>query len=413
MGEFLTLKSASEALKSFLQAVGIQKIAVDEVNTTQSLGRVLGVDIASTQDLPLFSRSTVDGYVVHASDTFGASDGLPAYLVIRGEIRMGDNAQFNLELGETFIIHTGGMLPGTADAVVMIENSQSVNDHVVEIRKSVAVGENVIGTGEELKKGELILAEGDLIHPVDISCLMTLGIIKVVTRRKPIIGIISSGDEIVDPVEEVALGKVRDSNSSLLAALVSEWGGNPKNYGFSPDHYDDLYFLAEKAYQECDCIVFTAGSSVSSRDITEKVISALGPPGIIVHGVNIKPGKPTILAVCLNKPVLGLPGNPGSAFVTAHLFLKPLIHHLLKRKERIINRVKAKSSTNLASKAGRDDWIPVKLENNNGEFTAIPVFGKSNFIFSLVKSDGLIHIPAEKTGITKGEIVDVELIRVG
>ena len=413
MGEFLNLKSSSEALEIFLNSVGNSTIEHEEISTSQGLGRVNAENIYAPQDLPLYPKSTVDGYVVRSRDTFGASDSLPAYLTFRGEIRMGENVEFDLISGDTYLIHTGGMLPRQADAVVMIENSQLVNDRVVEIRKSAAVGENVIAYGEELSKGELILSEGETFHPVDLGCLLSIGIQKVKLIKKPIVGIISSGDEIVDPAIEVPFGKVRDVNSSLLAALIIGWGGQPINYGISLDKYDDLMNFAEKAHKECNVVVFTAGSSVSSRDITEKVISSLGLPGILVHGVNIKPGKPTILAYCSKKPVLGLPGNPGSAFVTANIFLRPLLFHLQKRKTKTFNHVKAISITNLASQTGREDWVPVRLEKKNDLFNATPVFGRSNFIFSLVKADGMIYIPSEKTGIAKGEIVDVELIRAG
>jgi molybdopterin molybdotransferase len=415
MPEFIDLLPPQEALEKFLAQLRFQP-AGEEIDSRLARGRVVLQDVFAPHSLPTFNRSTVDGYAVRSGDTHGASDSMPAYLELVGEIRMGQEADFSLSPARCGLIHTGGMLPEGADAVVMLENTQVARPGEIEILRSAAVGENVIKVGEDIQQGEVVVPPGKILGAADIGGLLAMGITRVQVAKRPIVGIISSGDEVVPPETDIKTGQIRDINSYTLAALVEKAGATPRNYGILPDEEAPLRSATEKAVLECDLVVITAGSSASNRDLTARVIDSLGGPGVIVHGVNVRPGKPTILAANhlpggdRIKPVIGLPGNPVSALVIATLFVEPLIDFLSGIKdERVRPMVQAKVTINLSSSAGREDWVPVKLAQAGGNFSAEPIFGKSNLIFTLSRADGLLHIPAHSTGINAGEIVHVRL----
>ncbi len=410
MPEFLELLPPPEALSRLLAHVPASA-ETEMVDTAQALGRVTASVVIAPHPLPAFPRATVDGYAVRASDTFGASDSLPAYLEVVGEVPMGAAVDFILAPGQCALIHTGGMLPGGADAVVMVEHTQSARPGEVEVLRAVAVGENVLKVGEDVAAGEVVIHPGVRLRPAEIGGLMALGLTRVLVTRQPRLGIISSGDEVVAPEVAPAPGQVRDVNAYTLSALVQETGGVPLRYGIVPDREDALRAVAGKALAECQAVVITAGSSASTRDLTAKVINDLGKPGVLVHGVNVRPGKPTILAVCDGKAVIGLPGNPVSALVIATLFVKPLIERLLGlQAERPRPSRLARLRLNLPSQAGREDWIAVRLLSTPDGYQAEPIFSKSNLIFSLARADGLVRIPADATGLAAGEMVEVLLM---
>ena len=399
-----------DALRRFLDQLDVNPIS-EQIAAAEALGRVLAADVTAPHPLPPFIRSTVDGFAVRARDTHGASASLPAYLVNVGEVRMGAHAALSLASGECAVIHTGGMLPENADAVVMVEDTQAAAGADVEIYRAVASGDNVLQVGEDVRTGELVLRRGAIIRPAEIGGLMALGCTNVSVSRKPRVAILSSGDEVVSPFDTPGPGQVRDVNSYALQALVRNLGGEPVLYGVLPDRIEAFRTTAMRALNDTDMVVFTAGSSVSVRDLTAQVIDEMGEPGVLVHGVSVRPGKPTILAVCSGKPVIGLPGNPVSALVISRLFVRPVIERMLGLPgERPIVRLSAKLTTNLSSLAGREDWVAVKLiETENGTL-ADPVFGKSNLIFTLARADGLIRIPAAANGIAAGTMVEVEAL---
>jgi molybdopterin molybdotransferase len=365
---------------------------------------------------------------------------------------MGDMPESKLGQGHCMTIHTGGMLPEGADAVVMLEYTQTTlgsglrpdpNDMTeIEIFKSVAVGENVIAVGEDVAQGQVVQPKGSLMRPAEIGGLMALGITQVRVSKKVRVGLISSGDEVVLPSRSPRPGQVRDVNSYTLAALVTKSGGEPVLYGIVGDTFDALKKVAAEALVECDVVVITAGSSASTRDMTANVIDQLGEPGVLVHGLNTRPGKPTILGVCDGKAVIGLPGNPVSALVNGYLLVVPLIERLLGQTPRPKAVVQARLTVNLPSQAGREDWWPVRLlrpERSDSEgdvqskggtladkrpsttpslrsgsaqdvYDADPIFGKSNLIFTLAAADGLLRIPPDATGLSAGEMVEVVLL---
>ena len=398
--------AAFYALKPMLPpSVGAEVVA-----TTDTLGRVTAEDILSPEDLPAFARSTMDGYSVRSRDTFGASEGLPAYLDLVGEVPMGVESSVRLSVGQAATAYTGGMLAHGADAVVMVERTQTLDDTAIEVLRAVAPGENVVQIGEDVRKGEPILAKGSVIRPQDIGGMLALGITSIAVNRKPIVGIVSTGDELVPPDEKISPGQIRDINSYTISALVEQSGGKSLRIALVSDDFEAQRQAAVEGLDSCDALVFSAGSSVSSRDLTADVLSSLGEPGVIVHGISIKPGKPTVVGAVDGKPLFGLPGNPVSAMVVFDLLVRPTIYHLSGCKTvPPQSTARATLSRDIPSVAGREDYVPVRLVGDEDHVSAEPVFGKSNLIYTLVKSDGIVKVPLDKSGLYAGEVVDVRL----
>lgn len=441
MPEFLRLLPPDEARALLLSHLSGPKTESESINTIDALSRVTAEDIIAPHPLPEFPRSTVDGYAVRARDTFGAADSQPAYLTLVGEVPMGATASFAIQSGQCALIHTGGAMPAGSDSAVMLEHAQgirrgecqasedvnkssSLNSGIseatgeIEILRAAAEGENVIRVGEDVSEGTVVLPKGRRLRPAEIGGLMALGITSLRVVKKVRVGLISSGDEVIDPGLRPKRGQVRDVNAYTLASLVTMAGGESVFYGIVPDKKLALKDAAVVALTNCEIVTITAGSSASTRDMTAEVISSLGKPGVLVHGINTRPGKPTILAICDGKAVIGLPGNPVSALVNGYLFLVPVIEKLLGLAlDKPRPSVMAHLTVNIPSQAGREDWIPVKLHparsgNVGGDnvLDAEPIFGKSNLIFTLAAADGLLRIPPEVTGLGTGDLVNVLLI---
>jgi len=411
MPEFLHLISPSEALEKILDTLPQSWAADSEiVSTYEAHGRILAERVSAPHPLPPFPRSTVDGYAVQAKDTFGASGALPAYLRLIGEILMGKAPTLEVHPGETAQVHTGGTIPDGANAVVMLEDTQLIDSDEIEVHRAAGVGQNILMEGEDVQQGDVVLEPGTLLRPQEIGGLLALGMTSVSVAASPQVGILSSGDEVVPPEMEPGPAQVRDINSHTLSVLIERLGGKPILRGIIPDQRDTLFEAVKLSHQEDDLIVITAGSSVSARDITGDVIQSLGKPGVLVHGISIKPGKPTILAIADDIPLIGLPGNPVSALVVGALILAPLIRRFLGvRRVLPIPQVPARLSVNVVSQSGREDFLPVRLQNSGEGYIAEPVFGRSNLIFTLVRADGLIHIPSSATGLSAGTEVMVTL----
>ncbi|HEY4687765.1 MAG TPA: gephyrin-like molybdotransferase Glp [Anaerolineae bacterium] len=409
MPELFTVLTPSAAIQKLFDQLP-SSVGADVVPLHEALDRVIAESPVAPEALPAFPRSAMDGYAVRAADTFGASESLPAYLTVIGESPMGKAPAFEIGKGQAAIIHTGGMLPKGADGVVMIERTQKARENEIEVLRAIAVGENVIQIGEDVKAGEALLSAGHRLRPQDLGGLAAAGITQVRVARRPRVAILATGDEVVRADIEPAPGQVRDVNTHSIAGLVQRAGGIPIPCGIVPDDFDALYHAARAALDGSNALVLSAGSSVSVRDMTSQVIDRLGIPGVLVHGVSIKPGKPTILAVCDGKPVFGLPGNPVSALVVADLFITPTLWHMQVLAQPTIHRsVRARLARNIASTPGREDYVQVKLVERGGELWAEPVLGKSNLIFTLVKADGLMVVPLDANGVQEGEMVEVRV----
>ncbi|MCA1645044.1 MAG: molybdopterin molybdenumtransferase MoeA [Chloroflexi bacterium] len=407
--ELFNVRTPAHALRVLLATLPKRDVA-QLVPTRAALDRVLAEDLCSPADLPSFRRSTMDGFAVRAADTFGATEGLPAYLELVDEVLMGQAPTRSLGSGECARIATGGMLPDGSDAVVMVEQTQEAAPTTIEAVRAVAPGENVVQVGEDVRTGDRILPRGHTLRPQDLGGLVAMGITAVRVAERLRVAIVSGGDELVDPEQTPAPGQIRDINSYTLAALVTRGGHQPVLAGVFPDEYPALQNAAHEALAESDVLILSAGSSVSARDMTAQVIGSLGEPGVLVHGVSLKPGKPTILAVCGGKAVFGLPGNPVSCMVTYDLFVAPTLAYLSGAATPPRRSVTARLTRNIASAAGREDYVQVRLAPRaGGGLDAEPIFGKSNLIFTLVRADGMLKIPLDMGGLTAGTDVEVVL----
>ncbi|MEZ4861262.1 MAG: molybdopterin molybdotransferase MoeA [Caldilineaceae bacterium] len=408
MTELFNVQTPATAWHLFQQHF-TPKIRTERIATVDARQRILAAPIISPQDLPDFQRSTVDGYAVNAADTYGATPTLPAFLDLVGEVPMGQASVLRLGMGEAALVHTGGMLPADANAVVMVENTQKVDVSSIEVMKPVAEGENVIQIGEDVRAGATVLTPGRRLRPQDLGGLLALGITEVAVAIPPRVAILSTGDEVIPPEQKPAPGQIRDINSYSLAALAQGAGAAAVHYGIIPDNRAALTQAAQRAHAECDIVVLSAGSSVSYRDMSVAVIAELGAPGVLVHGVSVRPGKPTILAVCDGKPVFGLPGNPVSAMVIFDLFVTPTIYALLGAAQPRPPQLQARLARNVASTTGREDYVQVRLEEREDGLWAVPVLGKSNLIYTLVNAEGMIKVPLDSNGIAQGSWVTVYL----
>jgi molybdopterin molybdotransferase len=384
------------------------KWQIERVSLTEALGRRLAADVFSREEVPGFTRSTVDGFALRAEETFGATETLPACFELMGEIQIGVVPEISLSAGQAARISTGGMLPPGANAVVMLEHTELLDPESLAVIRPVAPGENLVFQGEDVAGGSQVLTAGHRLRPQDLGLLAAVGITAVPVRLPMKVGIISTGNELVMPENEPLFGQVRDINSYVLSGLVQESGGLPLLFGIARDDPDAILALAEKALSLCDLVLISGGSSVGSRDYTVQVLKSLGTPGILFHGVSLKPGKPTLAAVAGDRLVFGLPGHPVSVMVVFDLLIKPLLSLGEYGQERH-PAVRAKMTRSLASGAGREEHIRVRLIERDGELWADPVLGKSGLISTMVKAQGTVVIPLEAEGLSMGQEVGVHL----
>jgi len=412
--------SREEAQKTLAQHLTITPPVFEELAISLSLGRIVAEEILSPEDLPQFDRSTMDGFAVRSADTFGAAESRPALVTVVGAIAMGTMPDRALLKGETMKIATGGALPKGADAVVMLEQTQAVDALQVEVVKPVAPLENVVQAGDDMKKGEAILGRGHRMRPQDIGALAGVGIMRVRVFEKPRVAIINTGNEVVPADTAPAPGQVRDINSYNLEGLIAQTGGIPVFRGIIADDYERLRETLEAAVQDCDLVLMTGGSSVGTADLTAKVINELGRPGVLVHGVSIKPGKPIIIGVlntsARHVPVFGLPGHPAAVSICFDVFVRPVLARMTGEVPLpaladvpAYRSVKAKLARSIASSPGREDHVRVTLEKKDDGLWARPVFGASGLISTLVKAVGTVVVPVNKIGIEVGEEVEVRL----
>lgn len=378
----------------------------ETISYTEAVGRVLAEDICASEYVPAFDRSTVDGFAVHAKDTFGCSDSIPAILQNTQEILMGQAAGFTLEEGYCAPIPTGGELPRGADAVQMVEYTEDYKDGTTGILKPAAPGHNVILKGDDVYPGKPVLSAGRKLTPQDIGALAAMGIVKVNVVRRLRAAILSTGDELVSPEKSPGPGQIRDVNSSLLAALMTRLGATPVLYGIIPDQEVLLNQRVKEAAGECDLVLLSGGSSVGVKDAACRVIEAQGE--ILFHGIAMKPGKPTIFGKIGSCPVIGLPGHPVAAFFITHIFVRRLLAQLGGYPLREIP-VMAHLSESVEANHGRAQYNGVFLEEKDGRMTAHPIRGKSGLITTLAGSDGYFCIPRDCEGLPAGAKVPVTL----
>jgi len=381
----------------------------EAVPLESALGRTLAAPVTSAEYIPGFHRSTVDGYAVRAADSFGCSEAIPAIFALQGQIAMGEAAASPLQAGACFYVPTGGAIPEGADAVVMIEHTEDYRDGTVGIIKPAAPGENLIYKGDDVCPGQEVFPAGHRLSAKDIGALAAMGAAYVEVCRKPRVGILSTGDELI-PVEAVPQGgQIRDLNTSMLAALVTQAGGEAVCYGIIRDEKAILSSAMQRAVEECDMVLVSGGSSVGLKDATAEVIAAHGE--VLFHGIAMKPGKPTILGRMRGKPVWGLPGHPVAAFFVAHIFVRPLLAKLMGCTVKNYT-IPARLTEPVSANHGRAQYSGVKLTLCEGEWLAQPIRGKSGLITTLAAADGYFCIPRDREGAAAGETIRVTLFQL-
>lgn len=406
MKEFFKVAQLSDVLSL---RKGYDPVGIETVPTGDCLERVLAQEVTSDVDIPGFMRSTMDGYAIKAASTFGASESSPAFLTVDGTVAMGKAPEFSINMGQAARIATGGMLPAGADSVVMLEHTDAVTESAIEVFKSVAPGQNVIEKGEDLQKQEVVLSPGRRVRPQEMGLIAAAGHQSVQVYKKPVVGIISTGDEVV-PIDQIpVMGQIRDINSFTLAGLVARAGGIPVTYGIVKDSAADLEEKCMAALAASDMVLISGGSSVGARDLSIDVMERLPDADILVHGISISPGKPTILAKSGSKILWGLPGHAVSAMVVFLIVVRPFIRRLAGRayEDTPESHLTARLTRNLASVQGRVDYVRVRLIQKDGQIWADPVLGKSGLIRTMVEADGLIAVDLNLEGLEKDAQVRV------
>ena len=400
MSYFLTTVPVEVAVSS-ARSIGVLMPA-EEVPLATAHGRILAADIAADIDIPGFNRSSVDGYAVRSRDTIGASESLPTLLHLAGMVAMGGDASDFLQPDSCIYVPTGGALPQGADAMVMVEYTEKIGDDVL-IRRPVAQGENIVLRGEDFSAGSPALFSGTRLSPREAGALAAMGRGTVPVYRKPRVGVISTGNELV-PVGDIPAGsQVRDINSWMCGAFLESQGCIPDFYGICRDDREALRSMLIAALHHCDAVLISGGSSKDDRDMTADLIRESGE--VLHHGIALSPGKPTIIGRVARKPVIGLPGHPASAYVVLLVIVQPLLTVMTGERERRLATMRALLAENIPSARGRDEYVRVRLEGT----TARPEFGKSGLINTLVRSDGLVRVPSGTEGFEEGEEVEVIL----
>ena len=393
----LHVKTPEEVL-ALIESEFVPVAETELVSLGTAMGRILAEDIAATEYVPDFDRSTVDGYAVRARDTFGCSDAIPAILPVQGEVFMGEGAEFALNPEECVAVPTGGAVPKGADSVVMIEFTEDYGDGTIGVGKAVAPGQNMIFRGDDVFPGKVILKKGRVLSSQDIGALAAIGRVQVPVVKKLTVGVISTGDELVPPEVTPAPGQVRDVNSPMLEAMLGAFGVNVVNYGIVIDNEAQLREMVEKAVAECDTVLLSGGSSVGVKDAACRIIESMG--SLLLHGIAIKPGKPTILGKTGRKALVGLPGHPVAAYFITRLFVLPLLSRLMDKKQESYT-VTAKVTENIGANHGRAQYQCCRLERKDGELFASPIRGKSGLITTLAGADGYFCIDRDCEGLPK------------
>ena len=378
----------------------------ESVPLSAAMGRVLSEPITAQEYVPDFDRSTVDGYACRAADTFGCSDAIPAILNLAGEVLMGQGADFALSRDSCVYVPTGGAIPKGADCAVMLEYTEDYGDGTVGIMKPGAPGMNLIFRGDDVFPGKEILPAGRVLTAQDIGALAAIGRISVPAARRVKVGVISTGDELVPPDKTPGPGQVRDVNSPLLTAMLEAFGAEAVSYGIVVDDEALLRRKMQDAARDCDAVILSGGSSVGVKDAACRIIESMGE--LLLHGIAIKPGKPTILGKTGNKPLIGLPGHPVAACFVAQLFVLPLLGRLMGRKQEDFT-VTAELTESLGANHGREQINACHLNWEGGKLLASPIRSKSGLITQLAGADGYFIISRDCEGLPKGAQVHVYL----
>jgi len=411
--QFLEVVSPEEARARFERHLDLSPLGPETVMIGDARTRVLAHDVIAAVDAPPFDRSNVDGFALRASDTVGATDGHPRVLTLNAEvIACGHSPSLVVEPGPCTAIATGGVIPRGADAVVMIEQTELIEDGQprIELRRTAVPGQFISYAGSDIARGETLLRRGTRIGAREIGMLAACGLDRVDAVRRPRVAVLSTGDELVEPGSPLKPAGVYDSNSAIIAATVAEAGGEPLMFGSYPDDAPALEKAVRQALATSDIVVLSGGTSKGAGDLSHRVVSQLGKPGILVHGVALKPGKPLCLGVIGNKPVVVLPGFPTSAIFTFHAFVAPVIRARGGLPPEAAQTITARVPVRVGSELGRKEFMLVSLVEGEEGPVAFPTGKGSGAVSSFSQADGFVEIDALASVLDAGSDVQVTLI---
>jgi len=412
MRGFKSTVRIDEATSRFFGAVSFEKPIVESVSTLEALGRILGEDVKSQFDIPPFHKSAVDGYAVNAEDTFGASRTNPSILTLIGEIEAGRKPDFEVRRGEGAKIATGATMPKGADAAVMLEYTKTIDPRHIEVWTASTPNENVTTKGEDIHTGEIALKKGVRIRPQDVGILVMLGHRAVKVVKKPRVSIFSTGDELVESMEEIEAGKTVDVNRPILLSMIGEAGAIGLDRGIVKDQFEEIRRNLVEGLAEADAVVVTGGTSVGAKDIVPEVVDSIGKPGVLVHGISMRPGMPTGLGIVNGKPVILLPGNPVAAMIGFEVFVRPLISRLMEADEELTSKIKGRLTRRIASVQGFRTFNRVRVRRGGDQLSVEPMrLTGSGILTSMTKANGILVIPEDVEGYEAGEEVEVQLLR--
>lgn len=404
--ELLKVISIYEAKKIIQERSSYQLIS-EKVDIRDCVGRINYSEVVAPCNIPEFRKSTVDGFAVNSKDIFGASESMPSIMELKGEVKIGTLPPGRINInGECFYVPTGGMLPFGSDSVVMAEYTETLDESTILINEPTAFGDNVIQVGEDITFGEVVIETGEKLRPYEVGVLASLGISEIEVYKKPKVAIISTGDEVVPFDAEPQLGQVRDINTFLLWSALQQDGAEPMSYGIMKDDFKKLKSATEEALENSDIVLISGGSSAGNRDHTLEVIAACENSEILVHGLAVKPGKPTIIGKVGEKMIFGLPGHPLAAAIIYKILVKDYINKLMRHREEEYG-IQAVVSMNYHKAKGREEYLPVTLQRIDGRVIAKPVFGKSGIITAFSKAYGYIRIEKNTEGLSEGQSVEV------
>ncbi|MEG1758156.1 MAG: molybdopterin-binding protein [Oscillospiraceae bacterium] len=375
----------------------------ESVSLSELCGRILSRDVVAEEFVPGFARSTVDGYAVHAADTFGCSDAIPALLVLKGEVTMGSVSRVVPQKNECCAIPTGGAMPTGCDAAVMAEHTEMLSGGMVAVLKASAPGNNVIFKGDDVKPGEMLIERGTRLSPKDIGSLAAAGAAGAYVYKKPRIAVISTGDELAKPGSVLKEGQIRDVNQPMLAAALAEDGAKPICSELLADKYEMIRSAVVKGAQECDAVLLSGGTSVGEKDSAAQIMRECGE--VLLHGLALKPGKPTLLGKISGKPVFGLPGNPVAALFVYLLLVRPWLYEL-RSCELTDIKIPLRLSRAIPSNNGREECVAISVDGEQ----AVPIASKSGLITTLKNADGYVRVPRDCEGLAAGALVEATIL---
>ena len=402
--DFFHVVPEEEALRLIEEVADSHCIDVEEVGLEEACGRTLAQEVTAAMDVPAFNRSTVDGFAVISGDSHGASTAIPAMVDKIGSVEMGQLAGKGIQALQTMYVPTGGMLPDGADAVVMIEDTEMLDEETVAVYKAVTSGDNVIHRGDDIKAGATILDKGRHLTPVDIGVLAAMGINTVRVLRQVRVSILSTGDEIIPVGDKADLGQIYDINGNVLVQMCRVLGVEVVAHKIIKDDFDDLYKAVKEGTDRSDLVILSGGSSVGTRDYTYEVIEKLKDSRMLLKGVAVKPGKPTILGTGNGSIIFGLPGHPVSSIMIFRIFVQHLLERLMGI-EGVPRTFEGVLTESVHGAPGRTTYQMVKVERTGSDLRIKPVYGRSGMITLLSESDGYIRIPAEKEGLEAGAAI--------